>query len=176
MGLHAVHDRLKKIRDQYDVAIVGGGIYGATAAWEASSRGLSVLLLDRGDIGSGTSANSLKTIHGGLRALQRLDFREMREYIRERRALMMIAPHLVTPMPCVMPTYRSLPKSKLFVGAGLTLYDLIALDRNSGLDAAHRIPASSIITRKHLDRIAPNLDRTASTGGACWTDAQVFNS
>ncbi|MFW2440085.1 MAG: glycerol-3-phosphate dehydrogenase/oxidase, partial [Arenicellales bacterium] len=128
------------------------------------------------DIGSGTSANSLKTIHGGLRALQRLDFREMREYIRERRALMRIAPHLVTPMPCIMPTYRSLSQSKLFTGIGLKLYDFIAFDRNRELDESHAIPSCSIITRNHLNRLAPNLDRTASTGGACWIDGQVYNS
>jgi len=170
------HKRLKHIKDQYDVAVVGGGIYGATAAWEAISRGLSVVLLESKDFGSGTSANSLKTIHGGLRALQRLDFREMREYIRERRALMRVAPHLVTPMPCVMPTYRPLLKSKFFIGAGLKLYDFIAYDRNRGLDDSHFIPPCTLITRERLDRLAPNLDCSAATGGACWTDGQAYNS
>lgn len=176
MNLYDPHARLKNIKAQYDLAIVGSGIYGATTAWEAISRGLSVVLLDREDIGSGTSANSLKTIHGGLRALQRLDFREMREYIRERRALMRIAPHLVMPMSCVMPTYRSFSKSRLFTGIGLKLYDFIAFDRNRELDESHAIPSSSIITRDHLNRLAPNLDRTAATGGACWIDGQVCNS
>jgi glycerol-3-phosphate dehydrogenase len=174
--MYNAHTRLKNIKNQYDVAVVGGGIYGAATAWEASSRGLSVVLLDRGDFGSGTSANSLKTIHGGLRALQRLDLKEMREYIRERRALMRIAPHLVMPMPCVMPTYRPLFKSKLFIGVGLKFYDFIAFDRNKELDESHIIPSSTIITREHLDRLAPNLDRSAATGGACWIDAQAYNS
>jgi len=170
------HRRLKNIKSHYDVAIVGSGIYGAAAAWEASSRGLSVVLMDSSDFGSGTSANSLKTIHGGLRALQRLDYKEMREYIRERRALMRIAPHLVMPMPCVMPTSRSLSESKLFIGSGLKLYDFIAFDRNKELDELHTIPSSSIISQGQLDRIAPNLDRTGATGGACWIDAQAYNS
>jgi glycerol-3-phosphate dehydrogenase len=171
-----LQQRSGNLRNHYDVAIVGGGIYGAAAAWEAASRGLDVVLIERADFSSGTSANSLKTIHGGLRSLQRLDFREMREYIRERRALMRIAPHLIQPMPCVMPTYRSLPKSRLFIGAGLKLYDLVAFDRNLGLDEAHKIPSGKIIARKRLAEIAPHLDLAAVTGGARWYDGQVYNS
>ncbi|MGK7920160.1 MAG: FAD-dependent oxidoreductase, partial [Trichodesmium sp.] len=78
----------------YDVVIIGGGIYGATLAWEATLRGLSVALVEKADFGSATSANSLKTIHGGLRYLQNADFKRMRESIHERTALMKIAPHL----------------------------------------------------------------------------------
>ena len=59
--------RLIKVKNQYDVAVVGGGIYGAAAAWEAASRGLNVILIEADDFCSGTSANSLKTVHGGLR-------------------------------------------------------------------------------------------------------------
>ena len=68
-----------------DILILGGGIYGATAAYEASRRGLSVLLVERNDFGSGTSQNSLKIAHGGLRYLQTLDFRRIRESLEERR-------------------------------------------------------------------------------------------
>ena len=76
----------------HDVVIVGGGIHGAAAAWEAASRGLSVGLLEADDFGGGASWNSLKTIHGGLRHLQRLDVAGLRESARERQALMAIAP------------------------------------------------------------------------------------
>jgi len=168
--------RLNKIKEQYDVAVVGGGIYGATTAWEAVSRGLSVILVESDDFCSGTSANSLKTIHGGLRSLQRFDFPEMREYIRERRALLRIAPHLVSPMQCIIPTYSKLSKSRLFMGLGMKLYDLIAYDRNKGLDAHQRIGLTQIISAEQVRELASDLDTSNITGGACWFDAQVYNS
>lgn len=168
--------RLSKIKNQYDVAVIGGGIYGAATAWEAASRGLSVVLIEAEDFCSGTSANSLKTIHGGLRSLQRFDFPEMREYIRERRALLRIAPHLVIPMQCVIPTYSKFSKSRLFLGAGLKVYDLIACDRNRGLDTARRIKKTQIISAEQVSKFAPDFDSSTVTGGASWFDAQAYNS
>lgn len=168
--------RLNTIKEQYDLAVVGGGIYGAATAWEAASRGLSVILIEADDFCSGTSANSLKTIHGGLRSLQRFDFPEMREYIRERRALLRIAPHLVSPMQCVIPTYSKLSKSRLFMGLGIMLYDLIAYDRNKGLDASQRIERTRILSAEQVRKLASDLDTASITGGACWFDAQAYNS
>lgn len=168
--------RLSKIKSQYDVAVIGGGIYGATTAWEAASRGLSVILIEAEDFCSGTSANSLKTIHGGLRSLQRFDFPEMREYIRERRALLRIAPHLIKPLQCVISTFSQFSKSRFFLGAGLKMYDLIAYDRNRGLDPVRRINNSKIITAEQVRKLAPDFDSSTITGGASWFDAQVYNS
>lgn len=168
--------RLANIKSQYDVAIIGGGIYGAATAWEAASRGLSVILIEAQDFCSGTSANSLKTIHGGLRSLQRFDFAEMREYIRERRALLKIAPHLVIPMQCVIPTYSKLSKSRIFLGLAFKVYDLIACDRNRGLDAARRIQHTQLISAEKVSELAPDFDSATMTGGASWFDAQVYNS
>ncbi|MCG6939238.1 MAG: FAD-dependent oxidoreductase [Gammaproteobacteria bacterium] len=168
--------RLNNIKKQYDVAIIGGGIYGAATAWEAASRGLSVVLIEAEDFCSGTSANSLKTVHGGLRSLQRFDFPEMREYIRERRALLRIAPHLVIPMQCVIPTFTKFSKSRFFLGSGLKVYDLIAYDRNRGLDAARRIKNTQIISAEQVSKFAPDLDCSTVTGGASWFDAQAYNS
>jgi glycerol-3-phosphate dehydrogenase len=168
--------RLSKLKNQYDVAVVGGGVYGAATAWEAASRGLSVVLIEAKDFCSGTSANSLKTIHGGLRSLQRFDFPEMREYIRERRALLRIAPHLVTPMQCVIPTYSKFSKSRFFLGMGMKLYDLIAYDRNRGLDTKQQIQNTQIISAERFRELAPELDSADITGGARWFDAQAFNS
>ena len=168
--------RFANIKNQYDVAIIGGGVYGASAAWEAASRGLSVILIEAQDFCSGTSANSLKTIHGGLRSLQRFDFAEMREYIRERRALLKIAPHLVMPMQCVIPTYSNLSKNRFFLGFAFKLYDLIASDRNQGLDVARHIKHSQIISAEQVRAFAPDFDSSSITGGASWFDAQVYNS
>jgi len=172
----SIHIRLENIKGHYDVAVIGAGIHGATVAWEAASRGLSVILLDKGDFGCGTSANSLKTIHGGLRSLQRLDFVSLRESARERRALMRIAPHLVQPLQCVIPTYRQLDRSRLVMGAGLKLYNLIVPDRNAGLDPARHMPSAQLISRQAMHELVPELSDTAVSGGACWYDAQVYNT
>src|SRR6476661_3515801 len=69
----------------FDVLVVGGGVYGLTIAYDAAQRGLSVALIDRGDFGSGSSFNHLRTLHGGLRYLQTLDIGRARESVRERR-------------------------------------------------------------------------------------------
>ena len=91
---------LRRLADtRFDVLVVGAGIYGAAAAWDAAQRGLSVALIDRGDFGGGTSFHNHKTLHGGLRSLQAMNIRQMRRFIRERRALVRIAPHLVRPVP-----------------------------------------------------------------------------
>ena len=88
----------------FDVLVVGGGIYGLTIAYDAAQRGLSVALIERDDFGSGTSFNHLRTIHGGLRYLQKLDFARARESVRERRAMARIAPHSVRPVPFASPS------------------------------------------------------------------------
>ncbi|HJU62813.1 MAG TPA: FAD-dependent oxidoreductase, partial [Candidatus Binatia bacterium] len=91
---------------QYDLAVVGGGIYGISVARDAALRGFTVALVEQGDFGSATSSNLHKIIHGGLRYLQHGDLKRMRESIRERSILMRIAPHLVDPLPFLIPIYR----------------------------------------------------------------------
>jgi glycerol-3-phosphate dehydrogenase len=169
-------DRLGTLKDRYDLAVVGAGIHGAAVAWEAASRGLRVLLVEAADFGSGTSANSLKTIHGGLRCLQRLDFSAMREYAHERRALLRIAPHLVTPLPCMIPTHRQLSRSKLFLGAGMLLYDFASRDRNLGIGPGRQIPRCEILSLAEWRELAPAFNDASINGGARWHDAQVYNS
>ncbi|TMB72951.1 MAG: FAD-dependent oxidoreductase, partial [Chloroflexi bacterium] len=116
--------------NKYDVLVLGGGIYGVWCAWDAALRGLSVALVDKGDFGHATSSNNLKIVHGGLRYLQHGDLRRMRESIRERRILMQIAPHLVHPLPFVMPTYRDAFPGKGIMALVLAMNDLIGFDRN----------------------------------------------
>src|SRR5262245_48845674 len=89
----------------HDLLIVGGGIQGAAACWEAAHRGLRTALVEAEDFGGGTSWNSLKTIHGGFRYLQTLDLPRIRESVRERRALLRIAPAIVRPLEFVAPLY-----------------------------------------------------------------------
>jgi glycerol-3-phosphate dehydrogenase len=172
MLVRAVHAFAQKV---YDVAIIGGGIYGANVAREAAMRGLSVALVEQGDFNAGTSANSHKIIHGGLRYLQHADFPRMRESIRERSALMRIAPHLVHPMPFLLPTLRGSLTGKLVMWAALHVNDSIAFDRNRKLSRRHRIPPGRVISRAECLNLCPGMDRRDLTGGALFFDAQVHN-
>jgi len=120
-----MHRDLSQLADQsFDLVIVSGGVHGAWIAWDAALRGLSVALIERGDFGQETSANSLKTVHGGLRYLQDLDIGLVRTMIQERSAYLRIAPHLVHPLPCLMPTYTKLMRSRPVMGAAIRLNDL----------------------------------------------------
>ena len=160
----------------FDVLIIGGGIHGAAMAWEAAQRGLDVALVDRGDFGAGTSANSLKIIHGGLRYLQTADLRRVRESIRERSAMLRIAPHLVRPMPCVLPLYRHGGlKSPFFMKAALKAADVVGFDRNSGLEADRSLVGGRVVSARETARIAPGIRKDGLIGGAVWTDAQMTN-
>src|SRR5204862_7516421 len=105
----------------FDVLVVGGGICGLTIAYDAAQRGLSVALIERDDFGSGTSFNHLRTIHGGLRYLQKLDFARARESVRERRTMARIAPHALRPVPLAVPISRCVRKGKLGVRSGRLL-------------------------------------------------------
>ncbi len=161
---------LKQLADTaFDVAIVGGGIYGAALAREAALRGLSAALIDKRDFCCATSANSLKIIHGGLRYLQQADLIRVRESVRERRAMLRIAPHLIRPLPCLMPTVGVL-KSKPAMFAGLLANDILSADRNHGLNADRRLPRGKIISRDELEALLPGYSGPG-TGAALWTDA-----
>lgn len=119
-----------------DVLIVGGGINGAGLARDLALRGVDVLLAEQGDFGGGTSSASTKLVHGGLRYLERMDLRLVFEACRERRILQQIAPHLVRPLAFFIPVYAEDPRPLWMVRAGLTLYDALALFRNTH---AHRM-------------------------------------
>src|ERR1700735_1371686 len=110
--------------ERFDVLVIGGGITGTGAALDAASRGLRVALIESRDLASGTSSRSSKLIHGGLRYLEQLDFRLVHEARRERRILLNLAPHLVRPLPFLLPIYEDDPYSPAKVQLGLTIYDL----------------------------------------------------
>ncbi|WP_088242461.1 glycerol-3-phosphate dehydrogenase/oxidase [Calothrix rhizosoleniae] len=160
----------------YDLLVIGGGIYGACVAWEASLRGLSVALVEKADFGGATSANSLKIIHGGLRYLQNADFKRMRESIQERTTLMRIAPHLVHPLPVLIPTYGHGMKGKEALRLAMSINDLISCDRNQIKDPQKHIPNGRIISQQECQRLLPGIPHHGLTGGAIFHDAQVYNS
>jgi glycerol-3-phosphate dehydrogenase len=163
-------------RKEYDLVVVGGGIFGACAAWDAASRGLNVALLEKKDFSHATSANHLKMVHGGIRYLQHGDVVRVRESCRERTALLKIAPHLVCPLPIVMPTYGRGKRGKAVLGAGIFLYDLLTLDRNRGIaDEGRRIPGGRLISRQEVLKTFPGIEQLGLTGAAVFFDAQMYS-
>lgn len=161
---------------EFDLVIVGGGIFGACAAWDASLRGLSVALVERTDFGAGVSANSFKIVHGGIRYLQHADIVRLRASCRERSAMLRIAPHLVQPLPIVIPTYGHAQQGKAFLGAGMLLYDVLTIGRNHGIaDPQRQIPWSRFLSRRSLLELFPSLDQKGLTGAAVFCDGQMYN-
>jgi len=115
--------------DEFDIVVVGGGITGAGVALDAATRGYSVALLERADFASGTSSRSSKLVHGGLRYLQHFDLGLVREALLERQLMVALAPHLVRPLPLVVPTFEGTRPDRT-LGVGLNLYDVMSLDRD----------------------------------------------
>jgi glycerol-3-phosphate dehydrogenase len=161
---------------EWDVLVVGGGIHGAAAAWDAAQRGLATALVEREDFGAGASWNSLKTIHGGLRHLQRLDLAGLRESARERRALLGIAPALVAPLRFMVPCTGYAAHGRAALAAGLLLNDALTRDRNRGLPPAQSIPGGRTLSAAEALALVPGLPRDGLTGAAVWHDAQVSSS
>ena len=168
--LHDVSSR------EYDVLIIGGGIYGSFMAWEAVTRGLSVALVEKNDFGSATSSNSQKIIHGGFRYLQHADLKRVRESVRERTHLMQIAPHLIHPLPVLLPTYGRGLKSQAVLKIALSIYDALSWDRNRNSDPGKNIPRGILLSKEEVLKIAPGIEKNGLTGGAVFYDAQVYNS
>ncbi|MGE0812054.1 MAG: FAD-dependent oxidoreductase [Vicinamibacterales bacterium] len=158
----------------FDLVVVGAGIYGALAAWDAARRGLRVALVDRGDFGGATSANSMRTLHGGLRSLQSLNLVQMRRFIRERRAMAVLAPHLVDPLPFCVPTAYHPTRNALALRVALAITDAVGWDRHDGIaDQALRLPPGRVVSRTECLRLNPLVDAAGVTGGAVWYDYQM---
>jgi glycerol-3-phosphate dehydrogenase len=148
-GLGRREDALVRLAERektFDLLVVGGGITGAGIALDAAARGLSVALVERGDIASGTSSKSSKLVHGGLRYLEQREFGLMREASVERDLLRRLAPHLVEPIPFVLPV--SSRRNRALFGAGLWTYDALASFKNlkvhrhmSGPETERLVPA-----------------------------------
>jgi len=166
---------LSRLADrEFDVLVIGGGIYGLAIAYDAAQRGLSVALVERGDFGAATSFNHLKTIHGGLRYLQSADLARMRESIRERRAFARMAPRFVAPLAFAMPTGTSLSRNPISLRTALALDALVGRDRNDGLDAGHRLPAGHVIAGQKCRDLFEGAIRTIASA-AVWHDYQTVH-
>ncbi len=151
--------------DQFDVIVIGAGINGAGIARDAAMHGLKVLLLDKGDIGSGTSSWSTRLIHGGLRYLEYGELGLVRESLRERECLMKIAPHLVRPLQILVPMYKHGQRGVWKIRAGMIAYDVLSFGKS--------LPHHRMLTVSETLQQAPGLNRQDLLGAAVYFDAQV---
>ncbi len=154
----------------HDLIVVGAGIHGACAARDAALRGLKVALIERGDLGQATSANSLKVLHGGFRYLQSLDIGRLRLSARETAAWLFIAPHLTAPLPCLLPLRGGLTENPLAMGTALKLYDLLK-PRMAGA-----LPPGRLLKSGELARWAPAELTQGASAGALWHDGLALDS
>ena len=165
-------DLSRLLERTFDLLVVGAGIQGACIAWDACLRGLTVALVDRGDFGAATSANSLGIVHGGLRYLARGDLPRMLDSIRERSALLRIAPGLVEPLPVLLPTYQG-GQGRAAYRTALLINDLISRTRNRGLPPEYAIPDGRVIAKNECLRLFPWFPADGLTGGALWYDGRL---
>jgi Glycerol-3-phosphate dehydrogenase len=163
-------EALRNMREkELDILVIGGGIVGTGAALDAVTRGLRTGLLEARDWASGTSSRSSKLVHGGIRYLEQLDFRLVREALIERGLLLQrIAPHLVKPVRFLYPLTKGVFE-RAYIGAGMLLYDGFSY---TGLRPPG-VPHHRHLSRRQLLRAAPSLDPNAFTGGLTYYDAQV---
>jgi glycerol-3-phosphate dehydrogenase len=163
--VHRADDVADATGDVLDLLVVGAGATGAGIALDAASRGLSVAVVDKGDLASGTSSKSSKLIHGGLRYLENFELGLVHESVVERQLLQRLAPHLVRPMDFVFPVLPDSARKRL-IGVGLTTYDVFAGIRNTRRH--ERVTAEQAI------ELAPALARSgvvkAYLYGDCATD------
>lgn len=156
---------LNSLAQPFDLVVVGGGVNGCGVAWDASLRGLRVLLVERDDVGGGTSSWSSRLIHGGLKYLEKLDVRLVRESLREREWLLYAAPHLVRPLRMILPFYSEGKHHPLKLEAGMVAYDVLSWDKS--------VPRHAVWGKGKTLRKVPGLNPDGLRGAAAYYDAQV---
>lgn len=153
------------MKKEFDLLIIGGGIVGAGIAWDASLRGLSCVLLEQGEFAGGTSSRTTKLIHGGVRYLEQLDFRLVREALRERSTLLAIASQYVHPLPFLIPVRGGRPRPWPLICVGVVLYDWLAGKRRIG---PHRF-----LGERELQQEEPRLVAGGYRRAVLYHDAQM---
>ena len=166
-------DRLAN--EMFDLLVIGGGVTGACVARDASMRGLKVALIERSDFAGATSAHNSKLVHGGLRYLRNFELGLVRESLKERRIWQRVAPHLVHPLPFLVPSYGAGLKGRAILQAGLSLYDLLSFDKGWLDDPEQRLPNHSWLSRKAALAQEPVLDRPGFDGALQYYDAQMYS-
>jgi glycerol-3-phosphate dehydrogenase len=156
---------MSAVESEYELIVIGAGINGAAIAREAALAGIKTLIVERGDIGCGTSSASSRLIHGGLRYLEHAEIGLVYESLREREGLLRLAPHLVEPLELCIPIYRGARRKRWQVAVGLGLYDLLAVGQS--------VPGWRSFGRDTLLEKLPGLNPDGLVGGASYYDAQV---
>lgn len=157
--------------EHYDVIVIGGGITGASVAYEAATRGLKVALLEKNDFSWATSAATSKMIHGGLRYLVNGEIGLVRESLRERRVLENIAPNFVYPWPMMMTHYKTpLKNNKWVVKIGMLVYDALSYDKNFTWDSCKKIPLHRTISAKEVLQEESHVRAEGLTGASVFCD------
>ena len=171
-----VRDPETAARNTYDLVVVGGGVYGAMIALEATLRDCSVLLLEKEDFGGATSYNSLRIIHGGLRDLKTFDLRRYWRFGRERRWFLDHFPHLVERLPVLVPLYqRGLMRTEVFRLA-FWVDRLLLPHRDREGDGDRHIPYGQVLSPDEVKARFPAVDEESLAGGALWYDACIPDS
>ncbi|HNE50253.1 MAG TPA: glycerol-3-phosphate dehydrogenase/oxidase [Chitinophagales bacterium] len=148
----------------FDLIVIGGGITGAGIAFTAAKKGWKTAIIDKEDFAFGTSSRSAKMIHGGLRYLQNLQVKLVKEALHEREHLLKQYPHLVKPQPFFMPVYKS-ALSKIKLGIGLSGYDY--------LTGGSSMPKHKEISTNEIKERFPQLKANAIKGGFIYYDAKT---
>ena len=149
----------------YDLIVVGGGINGAAIAHLAAKRGMKVALLEKGDFASGTSSKSTKLIHGGIRYLENFEVDLVYESLRERYLQLKVAPHLVKPLPFVIPVYEGDKRPLWMMQLGVFMYECLA-----GL---FRVGQRKNLSREEVLKLEPGIEPKGLKGGVLYYDAQM---
>jgi glycerol-3-phosphate dehydrogenase len=166
-------DLSRLANETFDLLIVGGGVTGACVARDAAMRGIKVALVDKNDFANATSAHNSKLVHGGLRYLRNFELGLVRESLKERRIWQRIAPHLVHPLPFLVPIYGG-AKERLTLAAGLTLYDMLSFDKGWLEDPEQRLPNHSWLNKTKALDAEPVMDGPGLSGAFKYYDAQMY--
>jgi len=174
---HGISRDIRRLgNEQFDVLVVGGGASGAATAREAALRGFNTALIEREDFSAGASAHCFKVVHGGIRYVQHADVRRLRASCFERAVFLRIAPHLVAPLPFVIPTYGKGKSSRWFLGTGMLLYDALSADLNRHVDdPARRVKGTRFLSRTETLELFPDIAVDSLTGAAIFEDGQMYN-
>ncbi len=172
--MEKIHRNISDLKkSEYELIIIGGGIYGTMLSLEAARRGIKSILLEKDDFSSKTTLNNLRTVHGGLRYLQSADIIRFKESVKERKWFLKYLPEYVNPMPCLMPLYgKGVYRNSIFRIA-LTINDVLSFYRNKNLPESKKLPNGKVITAKESAEIFKLIDKKGLKGSACWYDAGV---
>jgi glycerol-3-phosphate dehydrogenase len=159
-------DSIGALRERpVELLVIGGGVIGAGIARDAALRGLQVALVERDDLSSGTTSRPTRLIHGGLRYLELFDFGLVRSDMRERETLLRIAPHLVRPLPFLLPMYEPSLFERVQLRLGMQLYDILSFDKT--------LPRRRWLRRDRVLRAEPTIEPRGLKGAWRFYDAQV---